>query len=452
MKSKKIFLIIPVLIVAMISIFFLSQSSTSKNDTFLTAEGKWIAEKNSSAQQIIDYYSIEKIILNTDFEKKSSIVNSAEQLMSYAKQYHLEDAQKKIETIQNNVDVVKSFDITQKSFYLLISDFANCLVGGTYAKEYECPYTLQIDVANYIDNMTSWGYTFEERNTVNETYYQFKKNDKNEGSICMDPKGNVTLVLASIDVSPYTTGFSTESYASYSEDEKITADTANAVDYINSMTVNNLLSDFRLSYLCTAKEIIQIYEFLKTLSNEELAKLFSKTSSLYYLQTENHVVTIFFMNGKIQISSILNLKFYNNPVFPDIYTSSPTDVTAKEIKSPTYNSLENYIESNNWDYAMFYICTSSNETTTEPTQTTIEDKNDGQNIVTYEFDTYDNKHIIIDTSCVDQQVSLNQPGDYGDVELEQIAPGKDIIYLSDGERYYIEDYSRNLLTITIPMN
>ena len=81
MKSKKIFLIIPVLIVAMISIFFLSQSSTSKNDTFLTAEGKWIAEKNSSAQQIIDYYSIEKIILNTDFEKKSSIVNSAEQLM-----------------------------------------------------------------------------------------------------------------------------------------------------------------------------------------------------------------------------------------------------------------------------------------------------------------------------------------------------------------------------------
>ena len=73
-------------------------------------------------------------------------------------------------------------------------------------------------------------------------------------------------------------------------------------------------------------------------------------------------------------------------------------------------------------------------------------------VVVYEFDTYDGNHIVMDASNVYQQVSLDEVGDYGEVELEIVAPGKDIVYMFDGERYYIEDYSRNILTISCPMN
>lgn len=77
---------------------------------------------------------------------------------------------------------------------------------------------------------------------------------------------------------------------------------------------------------------------------------------------------------------------------------------------------------------------------------------DENEIVVYEFDTYDNIHVIVDATNVYQQTSLDQIGDYGDVSLEIVAPGRDIVYMTDGQRYYIEDYSRNLLTITCPKN
>lgn len=73
-------------------------------------------------------------------------------------------------------------------------------------------------------------------------------------------------------------------------------------------------------------------------------------------------------------------------------------------------------------------------------------------VVVYEFDTYDNVHIVLDASNVYQQINLDEIGDYGDVQLEQIAPGRDIAYMFDGERYYIEDYTINLLTISKPIN
>lgn len=73
-------------------------------------------------------------------------------------------------------------------------------------------------------------------------------------------------------------------------------------------------------------------------------------------------------------------------------------------------------------------------------------------VVVYEFDTYDNIHVVLDASNVYQQVSLDEMGDYGDVQLEQVAPGRDIAYMFDGERYYIEDYTINLLTISKPIN
>lgn len=73
-------------------------------------------------------------------------------------------------------------------------------------------------------------------------------------------------------------------------------------------------------------------------------------------------------------------------------------------------------------------------------------------VVVYEFDTYDGIHVVIDASNVYQQTNLDEIGDYGDVQLENIAPGKDIVYMYDGECYYIEDYTRNLLTISKPIN
>ena len=73
-------------------------------------------------------------------------------------------------------------------------------------------------------------------------------------------------------------------------------------------------------------------------------------------------------------------------------------------------------------------------------------------VVVYEFDTYDNIHVVLDASNVYQQTNLDEIGDYGDVQLEQIAPGRDVVYMFDGERYYIEDYTINLLTISKPIN
>lgn len=68
-------------------------------------------------------------------------------------------------------------------------------------------------------------------------------------------------------------------------------------------------------------------------------------------------------------------------------------------------------------------------------------------VVVYEFDTYGGDHVILDATNVHQQTTM-EAGDYGDVELELIAPGRDIAYMYDGERIYIEDHARNLITIS----
>lgn len=73
-------------------------------------------------------------------------------------------------------------------------------------------------------------------------------------------------------------------------------------------------------------------------------------------------------------------------------------------------------------------------------------------VVVYEFDTYTGTHVVIDALNVYQQTNLDELGDYGDVQLEEVASGEDIIYMYDGERYYIEDYGMNLLTISKPTN
>lgn len=69
-------------------------------------------------------------------------------------------------------------------------------------------------------------------------------------------------------------------------------------------------------------------------------------------------------------------------------------------------------------------------------------------VVVYEFDTDDNTHVVLDASNIYQQVSLNTEGDYGDVQLEIVASDEGIVYMYDGERYYIEDDTIDLLTIS----
>lgn len=61
--------------------------------------------------------------------------------------------------------------------------------------------------------------------------------------------------------------------------------------------------------------------------------------------------------------------------------------------------------------------------------------------------------IILDATNVQQQSIFDEEhvGDYGAIQLETIAPGKDVNYMWDGERYYIEDYKKNLITISKPM-
>lgn len=69
-------------------------------------------------------------------------------------------------------------------------------------------------------------------------------------------------------------------------------------------------------------------------------------------------------------------------------------------------------------------------------------------VAVYEFDTDENIHVVLDATNIYQQMSLDTPGDYGAVELEVVAQAEGITYMFDGERYYIEDYTNNILTIS----
>lgn len=69
-------------------------------------------------------------------------------------------------------------------------------------------------------------------------------------------------------------------------------------------------------------------------------------------------------------------------------------------------------------------------------------------VAVYEFDTNENVHVVLDATNIYQQISLDTSGDYGAVELEVVAQTEGITYMFDGERYYIEDYANNILTIS----
>lgn len=72
-------------------------------------------------------------------------------------------------------------------------------------------------------------------------------------------------------------------------------------------------------------------------------------------------------------------------------------------------------------------------------------------LVTYEFETYDNESVVLDeTSITLQEVSENPEESEYITEAAAgniIAPGRDLVYMADDDNYYVADYSRNLITV-----
>lgn len=72
-------------------------------------------------------------------------------------------------------------------------------------------------------------------------------------------------------------------------------------------------------------------------------------------------------------------------------------------------------------------------------------------LVTYEFETYDNVKVVIDENSIIAQETSEDP-EYSDLVPEAargniIAPGRDFVYLEDDNNYYVADLSRHLITV-----
>ena len=95
--------------------------------------------------------------------------------------------------------------------------------------------------------------------------------------------------------------------------------------------------------------------------------------------------------------------------------------------------------------------------TTTTTQTTDSDGNvesettETKNLITYEFETFDNVKVVIDENSIVAQESSDDPENSDLVSAEAagniIAPGRDFVYLEDADYYYVADLSRNLITV-----
>ena len=95
--------------------------------------------------------------------------------------------------------------------------------------------------------------------------------------------------------------------------------------------------------------------------------------------------------------------------------------------------------------------------TTTTTQTTDSDGNvesettETKNLITYEFETFDNVKVVIDENSIVAQESSDDPENSDLVSAEAagniIAPGRDFVYLEDDDYYYVADLSRNLITV-----
>lgn len=87
----------------------------------------------------------------------------------------------------------------------------------------------------------------------------------------------------------------------------------------------------------------------------------------------------------------------------------------------------------------------------ETAATDVVEETKSAEIVTYEFETFDNAKVVLDENsivvqepCEDPQNSeLISEAAAGNV----IAPGRDYVYMEDADYYYVADMSRNLITV-----
>lgn len=76
---------------------------------------------------------------------------------------------------------------------------------------------------------------------------------------------------------------------------------------------------------------------------------------------------------------------------------------------------------------------------------------EAKELITYEFETYDNVKVIIDENSIITQESSDNPEQSELISTEAagniIAPGRDYVYLEDDNNYYVADLYRNLITV-----
>lgn len=86
-------------------------------------------------------------------------------------------------------------------------------------------------------------------------------------------------------------------------------------------------------------------------------------------------------------------------------------------------------------------------------QETVVDETATENadLVTYEFDTFDNVHVVLDDSNIITQEPSEDPENSELISEAAagniIAPGRDYLYLEDDDFYYVADLYNNLVTV-----
>ena len=87
------------------------------------------------------------------------------------------------------------------------------------------------------------------------------------------------------------------------------------------------------------------------------------------------------------------------------------------------------------------------EETTEAAADTTADA--ATETVTYEFDTYDGEHVVIDGSNLTLQEKCDDPNtcDKVPADAEDVAPGRDYAYKADADNFYVLDFVNNMVTV-----
>lgn len=427
-----------------------ANSNSNEKETFLTPEGLWIVENYSDEERIGDYCDIESSVIVTDYSDDGEFRELTEKLIRYAKKYGLTEKQEHYEFWIKELDnPYRAMYFEEEGVPITVSawtrDFAWELVGKTYWNNYVYEKPMEISADSYLQLMTDLGYSYElkDESGFGSVSYKFSRGGEKGGSLSIDSKGNVISINPGYYLSEYPWALidmSMEEYFALSEDKNQAIYAECEKVCLDNLSASELFQEKRIAFILSENEIGQLYMGLKSLINEEINK---NPSSVFYLcETDNHIVWVLFALGQVSISGIHDKEFYTASNFPDVRGGDEVHTaTAKKPETKIYASLSEYADSS--DTLIALDCTKFDFDESE----LIDTENNLGEIVTYEFDTYDGKHVVIDEANIESQGSL-EGGDIGDVSFyEQIAPGKDVAYMWDGTYYYVEDYSRNLMTI-----